>query len=844
MKKKLLTLLVVFLLSFCLFAEDPWWVGKKITGFDLEGLKNASSVDVGNILYSYRGQELTEEVISNIEKKMLEVDGIISMSAGAIESGDSEVRVYISITEKPFVSEIKFEGNSKVKKSDLLSALTKLKTGTFIDLSDTALLESARTEIQSVYTKKGFESIPVKYSYNLDQETNKVSFLFTLEEGVQSRIVEIAFEGNNNATDSVLKKSISSKAKSLFNQGYLDLAKLSADAVAIVTYYQTVGYVDAAVTDTRIEEVPPKEGKESAYRDVKVTFVINEGEVWYYGGMDVKGNTIFPNEDFDKVLTLREGNILNLSLVEKQYNAVADIYYDNGYISNIISIEEDRNQETKTIRFHVSIVEGPQAVIEKIIISGLTKTREYVMRRELTLKEGDVFSKAKLQTSAQNLYNTGLLSDLNYDMYYGEKENSVVIDFKVVEGNQMDIQFGATFGGTVKGFPVSGFLQWADRNLAGRGQSLSISTTLSPDSQSASISFGDSWMMGHRWSNSISLSFANTNYTDELQKGTGSAQYSGWNDESVWPLGYNSYADWKKDRFATPAKQYLMKYKLISVTLGWNTGYTWIYDSGRLSVSGGVSIGVNHADFDNKYIPYEKLISKYAEDGFKFSNKITAGLQWDGRDYVTNTTRGYVLGTNVTYAGGILGGLSNYIKLSGSAAGYVKLMEVGKEGNEKNIMLALTSNVNFMFPQYYNASADDDPSNPGFGFHDAKLGATKYEMLYIDGMTIARGHDSKTGQSFLWDNMLELSYPLVKNILNFEVFASATAITEKLENFYKPDWYFSTGAGVRLKISGFPLGLYLVKTAVYTQSTDKFEWLNGSVFNSLNLVLAISTSLI
>ncbi len=92
--------------------------------------------------------------------------------------------------------------------------------------------------------------------------------------------------------------------------------------------------------------------------------------------------------------------------------------------------------------------------------------------------------------------------------------------------------------------------------------------------------------------------------------------------------------------------------------------------------------------------------------------------------------------------------------------------------------------------------------------------------------------------------MLELSYPLVKNILNFEVFASATAITEKLENFYKPDWYFSTGAGVRLKISGFPLGLYLVKTATYTQSTDKFEWLSGSVFNSLNLVLAISTSLI
>jgi len=844
MKKKLLTALVVFLLSFCLFAEDPWWVGKKITGFDLEGLKNASSVDVGNILYSYRGQVLTEQIITEIEKKMLEVNGIASMSAGAIESTDTEVRVYISITELPFISEVKFEGNSKVRKSDLLGALTTVKAGSFINLSDTAVLDTSLSEIQSVYTKKGFGTVPVKYSHVTDPQTNKVSILYTIEEGIQSRIVEIDFEGNDNVTPSVLKKNISSKAKSLFNQGYLDLAKLNTDAVSIVTYYQTIGYVDAEVTDTRIEDVPPKEGKESSYRDVKVTFVIKEGETWYYGGMDVSGNTIFPDEEFAKVLTLKEGNILNLSLVEKQYNAVADIYYDNGYISNRIQINEERNEETKTIKFHVSIVEGPQAVIEKIIISGLTKTREYVMRRELSFSEGDIFSKAKLQTSAQNLYNTGLLSNLNYDMYYGEKENSVVIEFKVEEGNQMDVQFGATFGGTVKGFPVSGFLQWADRNLLGRGQNLSISTTLSPDSQSASITFGDSWMFNRRWSNSISLSVANTNYTDELQKGTNSAQYSGWNDESVWPLGYNSYADWKKDKFATPAKQYLMKYKLINITLGWNTGYTWIFDSGRLSVSGGVSIGINHATFDSKFIPYEKLISKYAEDGFKFSNKISTGVQWDGRDYITNTTKGYVLGANVTYAGGILGGLSNYIKLSGSAAGYVKLMEVGKEGNEKNIMLALSSNMNFMFPQYYNAGAEDDPSNPGFGFHDAKLGATKYEMLYIDGMTIARGHSSKTGQSFLWDNMLEMSYPLVKNILNFEVFASATAISEKLENFNKPDWYFAAGAGLRLKISGFPLGLYLVKDAVYTNSTDSFEWLNGSVFNSLNLVLAISTSII
>jgi len=839
MKKKLFVLALIVLTAFAVFAEEMWWSGRNISGFDVEGLKNVSSYDVNSALYEFRGQKLSENLVSEMEKKLLVIDGIAEVSAGAVESSDGDVRVYFKVTESPYITSIDASGQSKVRKSDIISGIGSIKAGTFISKDLNEASQAIKANVVELYSKKGFETIAVDVTYSFNQEKNTVAFSISITEGIQTRIVGIFFEGNEHATDAVLKKTIDSKVKSLFNQGYLSQTQLDSDKVKIESYYQTIGYVDVNVTDVRVEEAA--EQKNEKYKDVNVTFVIEENEVWYYGGMDVKGNTIFSDEAIAEVMTMKEGTILNLEKLVSQYGAVADLYYNTGYISNRMTIDEERDESHKTIKFHVTIVEGPQATIEKIIFTGLTKTKEHVMRRELTLNEGDVFSKIKLQTSAQNLYNTGLLSELDYDIYYGNEENSIILEFKLTEGQQMDIQFGATFGGSVSGFPVSGFLQLNNRNLGGRGQSLSVSTTLSPDSQSASITFGNSWFAGKRWSNSFTLGFNRTLYSDELQVGTGSAQYSGWNDDVVWPYGYTSYEDYKAAKFALPSKQYLMSYKLINVSVGWTTGYTFIFDSGRLGLSAGLNIGINHAVVDKKYTPYEKLISKYAEDGLHFSNKLSLSVQWDGRDYVTNTTKGYLVGVGATYAGGFLGGLSNYIKTSASAAGYIKLFELGPEDNRRNVMFAATTNVNFMLPQYYNNP--DDEKNPGWAFHDAKLGATKYEMLYIDGMTIARGHSIITGQSFLWDNMLEISYPLAKDLLNAEAFVSATAIADSISKIGSSDWYYSAGAGLRLKISGFPLGLYLVKTATYTSSTKKFAWTDGPILG-MNLVLAISTSLI
>lgn len=843
MKKKLiLFILVLVLAAGALFAADESLNGLPIKGFAVTRTKNILLSDVNDVLYLYREKAYSEELLNEIIAAIYKMDGVakVTSSTSLLEDGTG-VKVSITLTEYPKLEAIEFSGYSKVKKSDLEGCIESVKVGQFINLSDRTTVEKLKQEIVKLYYSKGFDTVPVDINIVENLEKGTVSYEITVQEGVQSRIVEIAFEGNDNVSSAILMKQIKSRKKGLFSTGYLNANTIVSDCQALVNYYLTIGYVDVKLAEPLIEDVGTEE---SRYRDVKLTFVIAEGDKWQYGGMTFTGNNVFTNEEISALLTVKTGSVLNLQVVQNQIAAIAEKYYDNGYIRSGIDSQEIRDEENHIVSYALTITEGNQCFIEKINIEGLKKTKEYVMRRELQMKEGDIFSRANLITSAQNLYNTGLLKDLDYNLTVGSTEESVILTFILTEGSHIDLQFGATFGASVSGFPISGFLQWSEKNFGGRAQTVNVSTTISPTTQRVSLSFGDNWVKDLRWANTISLSFSRVLYSNELQLGIGSEFYNGRDLTNCYPLGYSSAEAWKQSNFKYPSASNLMDYTLYTISLAYNTGYTFIYNSGRLSVNGGTSISLNHADYSDYFTPYEKLIYKYGSSkgglfnsGWQFSNSLSVGATWDGRDYITNTTKGYVVSANATYAGGVLGGLSNYIKLSGSAAGYLKLLEVGSEENRKNIMLSASTSVSFMLPQYYN-----NPEDGGIGWHDPKLGATKYEMLYIDGMTTARGFSVQTDKYFMWDNMLEVSYPLAQNIVNAEVFTSATGVTSTKGFKDGIDWYLAAGAGLKLKVSGFPLGLYLVKN--FTVFDGKFESVQGALPGGTSIVLAISTSLI
>ncbi|MBN2860849.1 MAG: outer membrane protein assembly factor BamA [Sphaerochaetaceae bacterium] len=818
--------------------EYDWYIQKPIKGFTFSNLINVTTEELEDITYPYIGRPYTQELYKEIETK-IQALGYFSLIKSEMKRGgvgNQDLFVNFNLSELPVISSIEVNGNDGIKEKVLVEALS-VKLDDFLSITK---VNSGSQEISSVYQERGYRSVEVESSYAIDESTNTISLTYTVTEGRQSKIEEILFSGNEAMSDSMLKKLLESKVQSLFFKGNYQEDLISQDRQAIELAYQSAGYIDAKVTDVELQEIPQEDATK---RMLSVTFIIDEGELWYFGGLQVQGASVYSQSDFDAIISMNVGDVLNIARVQKDISNIADLYWNEGYVQNTIDIAEARDPETNTIQYTMNITERGQATVEEVVIKGLEKTKEYVLRRELALNKGDIFSKKKYVQSAQNLFNTGLLIDVVPSINYGSDQSTLVVTYTVTEGNQMNIGFGATFGGNVDGFPVSGFLSWEDTNLGGTGRDLTLSTELSPDSQSVNLRFADSWVKDKRWSNSVNLQFKRSDITTGLQLGDNSPTTQ-FRDSEAYPYPYQSYEQWEADGKPSPDSEYLMPYTSLKFTLGYSSGYTFMFDAGRLSVGGGPAVTLNRALFDETlYTPYDYLIGEY-QTGWKLSNRLALSVSWDGRDLVNNTTKGYMVSQNFVYSGGILGGLSNYIKSSTSASGFLKLFDIPSD-TPIPVVASLNTTVSFLFNQYY----------PEFGSYSdnwvSGISASMYEYLYIDGMTLARGITPTFYKEFLWDSSLDVSMQLAQNVLWGEAYVSATSVLSDLNDLGSTplDWYFSAGLGIRLKVPGFPLGLYLVKNASIENGGD-FVWDGGAIFGSaddptkgLKLVLAITSNL-
>ena len=837
--------LLILLATVNIFASDaePWYMGRPIASFVNTGLLNVRESEILDIQYEYLRKPFSDQLFNELQSKLYALEYFYYFLADAERTGEggNELSIVMHFEELPYVNEVLIEGNSGLKTKDILGA-SLLQAGSFFDEYTLTL---SRDLIEQLYREKGYINAQIERTYTEDEATNTVSILFEIEEGSQSRIGEIAFEGVHSVPPASLAKQLESKSVSLFNPGYYNPLLEETDKKAIIQYYQNRGYIDVEVGPAYVEDISSDDDK---YTRLRLVYPIAEGSQWFFGGIEVSGNEVFSDEQFQNLISIKTGSVLDLSRIQAQIAALTDLYWNNGYIFNLISSDEVRNEEDKTITYRLHVQENRQAIIEDVRIEGITRSKPYVFERELAFKKGDIFSKELLIKSAQNIYNTLIVTDVQFDILNGTEEGTVIPVFTVTEGNQMDLQFGATFGGNVDGFPVSGFLQWSNKNLGGTGRDLSVSTNLSPDTQTVMIAFQDDWFRSYRWSNGFTFSFERSVKENTLTRGQGSGYFTTSTSANTYPNGYESYQAYQAAGQAYPTADKLMEYVQFRFSLGYNTGYTFMFRPGALSIGVGVSIGLNKAEYDKAiYDPYEWLIKQYGEK-WQFSNRLSLTFAWDGRDRIENTSRGYYISETFTYAGGILFGLSNYMRTTTSLSGYLTLFSFQLEEKPANVVLGVTTTVGAMLPQFHNPVTQD--GEQGWGWYDAKMGATRYEMLYLDGMNTARGFPVVFDQAFLWDTQLSVSWPLVHNVLSAELYISASGVSQSLKETKMDQlaWYFSAGGGIKLKVPGFPLGLYLVKNATYIDNT--FAWdTNHFLFrgqndtSGLKLILAITTTL-
>jgi outer membrane protein insertion porin family len=812
MRTKLLALLIMLLCIGGVFAQtaDDWYQNKPIRTITFEGLRNVARSELDGLFSSYLGKNFNDELYWDILQKLYALEYFEEITPVALPGDPSRntVMLQFTVTEKPTIKNVKFVGNKKIRSADLLDKVT-LKEGDIYNELKSRLDERA---VRDFYLEKGYASVKV-VSEAIPTSEKTFTLQFSVTEGKQTVVSSINFEGNNVMAAKTLRKVMELKETKLLNSGTFRESVLEADKAAIRSYYIERGYVDAVV-ETVIREMDAESTEDKNL--LKLTFVIKEGEQYVYGGTVIDGNKIFTAEELLAKIKMKEGDVLNLNRFNEGYQAIADLYFENGYTSNYINRKENRDTDRKRISFVITIVESTRSHVEHIIIKGNTKTKERVISREFLLEPGDIFSKTKLLDSVRNLYNLRYFSAVAPDLVPGSEANLVDVVIALEEQSTASIQFGVTFSGVTdaEAFPLSVFAQWEDKNLFGNGQTVSANVTVSPDTQSVALGFSQNWFLGSPLTVSFNLSFSHKQlyaYQDVTFPLFDDDFYDEW---GIVPDPFTSLEEY--ENASSLDDSYRMKYDRWEYGIGASTGYRWNPPFATATLRGGINFSVVQNFYDAViYRPADKGI-RDEQGQWGWNNSVWTRFSLDSRNLNYDPSKGWFASEQVTLYG-LIPKIETeyYIRSDAKGEVYFTLLDypLTESWNLKFVIAGYTG-LSFLRP------ANDEPISDS-------------NKLYIDGMFTGRGWSSLYKLDTARGNMMinhwiELRMPLAPGVIAADFFLDSIAIKSELEDITSlslNDYYFSYGPGVRFSIPQFPLRLMLANT--FRIQNGDFEWGNG-----------------
>ena len=423
----------------------------------------------------------------------------------------------LNLRQQPRISEINYHGVKKGEKQDLEEALQLMK-GNQITQN---IVNRAESIIKKYYSNKGFGNAVVKINLTDDlSHPNEVIVDININKNDKVKVHKIYIDGNNVLSDRQLQrvmKKTNEKGKliNLFRQKKFVETDYKDDLNRIIQKYNEKGYRDAVILSDSV--VPYDE------KTVDVYINLDEGKRYFVNDVTWVGNTVYPTENLAALLGIEKGDVYNQTLLKKRTtdddDAIASAYMDNGYLFfDIVPVE--KNVRGDSIDLEMRIVEGPQARINNVIINGNDRLYEKVIRRELRVKPGELFSKSDLMRSAREIAQTGHFNPENMDIRPQPNQENGTVDilFKLESKSNDQFEFSMGWGQTgIIGKVAIKFTNFSIKNLfypnsykglvpQGDGQQLTISAqTNARYYQAYSISFLDPWFGGKR-PNSLSVS--------------------------------------------------------------------------------------------------------------------------------------------------------------------------------------------------------------------------------------------------------------------------------------------------------------------------------------------------
>ena len=825
---------VLFLTAAYGYSQDSnlagdWYVGRPIRDISFSGLRNVSPSELEALMNPFKGRTFDDTVFWEIQGRLyaLEYFDRIEPSLEPVYTPALEISLKFNVIERPVIGRIVFSGNSGVTRRELSDVILSR-------VNDIYNQSKVRIDIDAItnkYLEKGYPNVSVTAT-ETEAADLTVTLVFNITEHDKISISKIEFQGNTRFTDNALRSQLSLRQRSIINDGAFQEAKLLADREALAKYYHDRGYINAFVRDvTRTYEA------DSRGTNLILTFLVEEGTEFRFGGVTFDGNSIFSDEQLERLISSRTGDIVNMSRLETDLQRVADLYFENGYIYNTIMRTPEVNNQTNVLSYTVSIVERSRAYIENIIITGNIKTRDEVILREIPLEPGEVFSRTKVMEALRNLYNLQYFSMIIPDTLQGSTENLMDLVFTLEEQPTTDIQFGLTFSGSADpdSFPISGLIQWNDRNLFGTGNQLGIELNSSVvDSTSFSVNYTHRYIFGIPLS--VGFDFS-ANYSKKWALMDNQPPFFNGDEEYAFPDGFGSYDEFENNSNKMPARDYLMSYEQWYLSLGVSTGYRWSTPLGIFGINGGLRFGWINNSFDSIYRPFDNVL-RNDNNAWIPRNSFWIALSLDQRDIFYDPSNGYYLYQRLGINGFFSSESEHFLRSDSRFQIFFTLWDVNifENWNFKGV-LAFNTSLSIIF----------GPSVPAAVAESSKLA--------IDGMFNARGWTNQYGNKglIMLDTWLELRIPLIPGILAWDFFFDAAGV-ETTEGYYwnknsagDPNFginnmKFSFGGGLRFTIPQFPIRLS-IGAAFDFDRDGNFRWkddgnIGGPIFFQMSFAIS------
>ena len=580
------------------FAVGAWSAVFRVVAVEVQGVKRVGADAIRQAMSTKPGGEFDLARIQEDVKTIYRMGYFIDVRFDA-EEVQGGYRLTIMVTEKPIISSVKVEGNKELETADIRQALTVKERSLFKE----DLVKESTQKVLELYQNKGFFDSSVDSKVEEDSD-GSIRVLFRIAEGEKIKISSIRITGNLYFKEQAVLKVMDTKEKGFFSfitdAGTYKKDVLENDVRKIEALCQNGGFLDSKVSNPVTRRGP---------KGLEVTINVFEGRQYRVGEIRFSGESDIPEAELRTKIKLKQGDIFNREVLLGDLLELTTLENDKGYAQALVSPIVEKRKEYPMADVMFRTERGGKFRFGKVDVAGNIKTHDRIIRRELEVRDGEIYTATGLKGSKDNLTRISYFKDVKITTVPSSTPGVMDVKVEIQEGPTGTISGGAGYSSLDK---IFGVVQLSENNLLGRGWKMSLSSQFGARRTVFSLNFRDPHFLDSDYSLLLSAYKTDILYTDFHSKATG----------GTIGLGY---------QFS----------KYINSSLSLRVDETQITDAGS-------------------------AVSQILKDEFSKGARQTRSLSWsitrNTTDKLTEPSKGSVQSATVEYAGGPLGGDSDFVK--------------------------------------------------------------------------------------------------------------------------------------------------------------------------------------